>query len=152
MQKISKFLMVLLISLCMSFSGYTQILEFLSGDSYNMEDLIQEGDMVVLFWTTWCPYCAKELKRLDLECGNLNFKLLAVNLREDKNKVLKFIESAGLSDCLKGKIAIDSLGSAGTNYGIVGLPTYVFLHNGAIIKRTNFLDIDEVNRIFNKGK
>ena len=67
------------------------------GETHDLADL--RGQVVVVnFWASWCPPCVEEmpsLERLQDRMEGKPFKLLAVNMGEDEDRVRPFIEEMG---------------------------------------------------------
>ena len=70
------------------------ILNDLSGQAVDISSY--KGKPVVLFfWTTWCPYCRQELKKLNQQYPLMvkeGIVILGVNVNETENKVRRFFE------------------------------------------------------------
>jgi len=81
---------------------------------------------ILFFWTTWCPYCREELKQLNtmqLELSKNNTQVLAINVEEPAEKVQRFI----LNNPVRYKVLLDKDATVSEDYGILGVPTYVFI-------------------------
>jgi thiol-disulfide isomerase/thioredoxin len=100
-------------------------LEELSGETLSMSDLT--GNFVFLnFWATWCPPCREEMPSMEVlhqEMEGAPFRMVAVNVREDRQTVEPFIEEFGYSY----PVILDRDGRLSTNYGVRGIPTTYFI-------------------------
>ncbi|MHA7776702.1 TlpA family protein disulfide reductase [Roseibium sp. M-1] len=65
----------------------------LSGKPHQIEDY--SGRMLLVsFWATWCPPCRKEmpgLARLSRELGPEGFSVLAVNVGDSQDRIVRFL-------------------------------------------------------------
>jgi peroxiredoxin len=98
----------------------------LDGKEYALADF--RGQPVVLsFFTTWCPYCERELPLLDKLYREYREKasllVLGIDLQEPKEKVRRFVEGLGLSF----PVLLDERGGTAFSYRIFGFPTLVFI-------------------------
>jgi peroxiredoxin len=79
--------------------------------------------IILFFWTTWCPYCRKELKQLNTMHAQFlrdGVELVAINVEEPVDKVQKFIGSYPFSF----RVLLDTDGKVARAYGILGVPSY----------------------------
>lgn len=80
--------------------------------------------VLLFFWTTWCPYCRKELKMLNEKYAQLKkdgMEALAINVGERSYRVENFIKSYNLTY----KVLLDKDGTTIEAFGVFGVPTYV---------------------------
>jgi peroxiredoxin len=81
------------------------------------------GKVVFLnFWATWCGPCRSEMasmERLYSQLGSRGLVMLAVNQKESRNPVAKFMKDFGLSF----PALLDADGRVAALYGSWGLPT-----------------------------
>ena len=100
--------------------------------------------VVVSFWGTWCPPCRSEFPELvqaHQRYGPDGLYVLGVNGRDQElrtKNVQQFVDEFGV----KFQIALDERGRARRNYGLVGLPTTVFIDSGGVVKRVHIGPID----------
>ncbi len=83
--------------------------------------------IILFFWTTWCPYCRKELKQLNTMHAQFlrdGVELVAINVEEPVDKVQKFIGSYPFSF----RVLLDTDGKVAGAYGILGVPTYILIN------------------------
>ena len=97
---------------------------------------------ILLFWTTWCPYCRVELKSLNKMYPQMEKEglvVFAVNVGEAGYKVERFLKENPLSI----KILLDKDAKAAENYEINGVPTYIFLNkDGKVVSLEHSLPAD----------
>ena len=118
-----------------------------SGDKISSKDLNSEEKAVLLFWTTWCPYCAIQVKTFNAYCEELigeGFKIFFVNVQESESRVKAFKAKMGL----KCPVILDKDGDLAYEYRISGIPTYIFLKEGKEIDRTNFINKKQLERLY----
>jgi len=109
----------------------------LGGVTLKLSDYQGKQPVMLLFWTTWCPFCRTELKDLNRRYSQLkneNIEILAINIGESENRVKAFIESRPVDY----RILLDEDSSVADNYGLVGVPTYILIDkNGKIVSKGN---------------
>jgi len=109
----------------------------LNGTTLKLSDYKDKQPVMLLFWTTWCPFCRTELKELNKrysQMKNENIAVLAINIGESENRVKAFVESRPLDY----RILLDEDSSVADNYELVGVPTYILIDkNGKITSKGN---------------
>ena len=100
-------------------------LQDLSGKRSSLKDF--RGKVVFLnFWATWCIPCRDEMpqmEKLHREFKDQGLEVVAVNFREDKQTVKKFVAELGLTF----RILLDSDGNVSNDYGAWSLPLSYFV-------------------------
>ena len=120
-----------------------------SGETISSQDIDSQGNTVLLFWTTWCPYCAVQVKAFNNYCDELvdkGFKIFFVNVQEDKRKVEMFRNKMQI----KGPIILDSKGYLASKYRIFGIPAYIFLKDAQEIGRSSFINQKQLEALYNE--
>ena len=100
--------------------------------------------VVVSFWGTWCPPCRSEFPELvkaHQTYGPDGLYVLGVNGRDQELRT-KHVQQFVDEFAVKFQIALDERGRARRNYGLVGLPTTVFIDSGGVVKRVHIGPID----------
>ncbi|MDD4954054.1 MAG: TlpA disulfide reductase family protein [Candidatus Omnitrophica bacterium] len=122
-------------------------LQDLNKNEYTLSDYRDKHPVVLFFWATWCPFCRKELGKLKEIYPRLKqdgIELFAIAIGEADNKVKSFVKSYALNF----KVLLDRRGSVASAYGIVGIPTYIFLNKkGSIAFRSNSFSQGEYKRL-----
>lgn len=146
-----KFFKVLLIALFLTTSSYSAFAEdflTLNGKKLTDEQLISGNDKTVwLFWTTWCRYCATQLKYIKKRVKKLNdagIDIYLVNTGEAQNKVMKFAQKHNLPQDI---IVLNKNQSLAAAARIMGFPTYLVLYKGAEAAQINNLDDEAIEKL-----
>jgi peroxiredoxin len=117
------------------------ILNDLNGKPVNLSSY-QNKPTILFFWTTWCPYCRKEIKELNRlypEMKKEGISVFAINIGEANYKVQNFFKNYELN--LRVLVDRDSLSA--DKYNILGVPTYVFIaDSGSVVADKNNLPQD----------
>ena len=110
-------------------------LDTLDGKSIDLSKM--KGDVVLMdYWATWCPPCRASLPHLNEIAKNEDYKskglkVFAINSREEKDKVQKFMDENKLSFT----VPMDPEGSFGKDYLVRGIPTTVVVGRDGNIKK-----------------
>jgi thiol-disulfide isomerase/thioredoxin len=103
----------------------------LAGEMHDLADY--RGDVVLInFWASWCPPCVHEMpsmQRLENALGDGPFRILAVNLGEDENTVVEFLERIQVDFT----ILMDPANQAVRTWNVLAYPTsYVIDRSGSV--------------------
>lgn len=127
--------------------GGNIILNDLSGKTVDLS-AYKGKPMILFFWTTWCPYCRKEIKILNQMYPQLKkegINVFAVNVGESKYAVQNFFVKALLSF----EVLLDKDGEAADKYNIMGVPTYIFIDKSGHLNSRNILPVDYKKLLLN---
>jgi peroxiredoxin len=108
-------------------SVYEFKLNNLKGEEVSLSSYKDKKAVLIIFWTTWCPYCRDALMSLQADfqsIDSMGVELLAINVAESKNKVSKFAENLKLSF----QVLLDQDSSVANRYDLLGVPTYVIVN------------------------
>lgn len=103
------------------------------GKSLTLSKLEGKRGAVLVFFATWCPACMAEVPeviKLTNSLRDKNVLVYGVNLRQSQRIVDRFVEDRGVNY----RILLDSDGTVGNDYGIVGIPTVVAIDGNGIIR------------------
>ncbi len=98
----------------------------------SLDEFKRKKPVIVFFWTTWCTYCARELREISGEYDKIkesNAALLAINSGESEQKVKRYINRHSISI----QVLLDSTGEVSQEYRVIGVPTYVFIDSSGMI-------------------
>ncbi len=116
----------------------------LNGNKISLSSL-KGKNVYINFWTTWCPWCIKELP--DIEKAYQTYKdkdlvVLAIDIGEDRNTVKQFIDK----NKYNFKVLLDTDQSVAQLYNVTSIPVSVFIDkNGNIsAKRIGALTEDQL--------
>lgn len=122
-----------------AFSG-GPVFATLDGDIVTLEEILSEEKAVLLFWTTWCPRCVKELGRFDKDPILIEgIKIYYVNTGETAWQVEKWLTRRGFKQEIQENIILDKDLILADKFSVQAIPVYIFLRDGESIKRTHLI-------------
>lgn len=104
------------------------------GDSVTLSSYKQP--VLLFFWTTWCPFCRKELRALKDKYEELfknGVELLAIDVGEPQERVKNYIKNYALPF----KVFLDTDTEVAHSYNILGVPTYILIDKKGNISFTD---------------
>jgi peroxiredoxin len=108
-------------------------LKRVDGKDVSLADL--KGSVVILdFWATWCGPCRASLPELDKIYADHKadgLRAYAVNLREEKDTVQKFVDQTKLGI----PVLFDGEGQTADKYGVTGIPQTVVIGKDGSVKK-----------------
>ncbi len=114
----------------------------LYGNKISLSDYKGKKPVILFFWAIWCPHCRtgiEILKNMHSKLSSEGIEILAINIGESKEKILRFTKSMDL----KFKILLDLDSSLASVYSIMGIPTYLILNKeGCITFHDHYLPED----------
>lgn len=111
-------------------------LEDTNNKEVSLKDFKDKKVVLIVFWTTWCKYCVTEipeLKKLKEELEGKDIEILAIDVKEDKEKVVSFIEKKKINYT----VLLDKNGKTASKYKVIGFPT-----SAVIDKKGNLVYFD----------
>jgi peroxiredoxin len=106
-------------------------------DEYALSNY-KDKPVLLFFWTTWCPFCEKELRVLNDMYATLTqdgIEVLSVNVGELPDKVTGYIRQNNVAF----RVLLDKDTSVASSYVLLGVPTYVLVDKeGNIVFRDNY--------------
>jgi len=127
--------------------AYEFKLHDLKGGEVSLSSYRNRKPVLLVFWTTWCPYCRAALKSLQADyksIDSMGVEILAINVGEPKNRVINFVESYRLSF----QVLFDQDSSVADQYDLLGVPTYVIINkSGRIVSSGNSFPRDRLKEL-----
>ncbi|MCU0652516.1 MAG: TlpA family protein disulfide reductase [Candidatus Omnitrophica bacterium] len=118
-------------------------LHSLRSDAVSLGSFKGKKAVLMMFWTTWCPYCREQLMSLNdsyKQFSDQGMEVLAINVGESAEKVEKFVKLRNLSLSM----ILDSDSSVANYFELMGVPTYVFIDiNGYVVTKDNYFAIEK---------
>jgi thiol-disulfide isomerase/thioredoxin len=107
-----------------------------TGEQIPLGSYIGNRAVVVVFWAAWCPLCRKEVPRLNRLADDPAVRVIAVNYRESREKVLRFMAAHDVNYT----VAMDPDGSVAQAFRAPGVPYCVILgRSGTVVFRGSML-------------
>ncbi len=107
-------------------------LSSLSGNNVSLSDF--KGRPVILFiWSTWCPYCVRELAYLEKVYADIRkngLELLAIDSGEPKERVARYLSGRKIDF----PVLLDTDSRVSYAYNVIGIPTLILVDTQGKIK------------------
>ena len=104
-----------------------------TGEKMNLTKFRDDKKTIIFFWATWCPHCRESLSDLSHkndEFNTKNIRLTLVDLGESEKIVKRFLEKHKIVF----NVFLDDEETLAEPYGIIGVPTFVFVNEKGIVK------------------
>jgi peroxiredoxin len=91
-----------------------------------LSSYIGKQAVLLFFWTTWCPFCQRQLKVLNEKYDEMlkdNLEVLAIDVGESREKVASFLKNYFLAY----RVLLDRNTMAAKSYRVFGVPTYILI-------------------------
>lgn len=99
---------------------------------YRLSDYKNKQPLILFFWTTWCPYCQKQMLALNDKFPALakeGIAILAVNAGEPINTVKQFLKYYNPAY----PVLLDEYAAVTGAYEVFGVPTYFLINKNGLI-------------------
>jgi len=119
----------------------------LEGKNVNMTEYREGKNTILFFWATWCPHCRKAIDDLDKDSSsieNKDVKIMIIDVGESMELVRSYIKKRNI----KLDIFVDEQSSLSQDYGLVGLPTFVYIDKKGIVKSVGHSLVDNLDEVF----
>lgn len=110
-------------------------LKTLDGRPVALSDLRGKATLIN-FWASWCPPCLEETPALiaaydELKRTNPNVEFIGIGTNDDRANLQKFAENNHIPYI----IVEDPDGKVSDAYGVLGMPTTVFVDGNGVVRR-----------------
>ncbi|MCS6848683.1 MAG: TlpA disulfide reductase family protein [Anaerolineae bacterium] len=110
-------------------------LKTLDGRPVTLSDLRGKATLIN-FWASWCPPCLEETPALiaaydELKRTNSNVEFIGIGTNDDRANLQKFAENNRIPYI----IVEDPDGKVSDAYGVLGMPTTVFVDGNGVVRR-----------------
>jgi len=114
-------------------------LESIMRNQVTLSSFKGEKQVLLLFWTTWCPYCREQLMWLNDKYSQFSkqgLEILTINVGESLGRVERFVNLRKLTY----PVLLDETSYVASLFEIMGVPTYVLVDKeGCIVFSENTL-------------
>lgn len=125
-------------------------LQDLDQNSFSLDGFKDNSNVLLVFWTTWCPYCQEELQELNRSYASFakeGMEIFAVNAGERLKDVKGYIKSHGFGF----KVLLDQDLAVTKSYKVLGVPTYVLINkDGKIVFTDNYFPKNKYKELISK--
>ena len=114
-------------------------IKMLNGEYAKLSDFHSDGPLIINFWTTWWPFCERQLAYLDqlnTSFKNTGLKVLAINV--NKPNVLKQVRPYINKRKYKFPVSVDPSSRLAKKLGVIGYPAlFIIGKDGTIIYKSS---------------
>ena len=139
------------LNLCLAESSAPDFkLQALDNNTVSLSGYRNYKSVLILFWTTWCPYCRDQLAEMNKNYMKLTsggVEILAINVGESANKAGKFAKAHKLGY----KVLLDRDSRVANSYDVIGVPTYILVNKeGEIAFTGNSYPHKEIDKLISE--
>ena len=112
-------------------------LKDLAGNTVTLSQYKGKQDVLLFFWTTWCPYCRRGLKALNEKHAQLSkdgVEILAIDVNDSADRVNSFVRNSPVTF----KTLLDLDAAVAMTYKLLGFPTYVIVDRKGYIRSNGY--------------
>jgi len=123
----------------------------LDGQTIKYTELIAAPKTILFVWTTWCPYCRQELRRLteeDIPFGDV--MIYFVNAGERPAVVSRFADSQKIRSQFRKRVILDTQDFIVDKFDVSAIPAYIFIKDQKLVYRSFYFDQDLLRSVFKK--
>ena len=125
-------------------------LQDLNNNFVTLSSYKDKKPVILLFWTTWCPFCRDELNSLNKKYPQLakeGWDVLAINVEESASLVGVFLKKRPLAF----KVLLDTDAHVTYSYDILGVPTFILVNKeGFVVFKDNYFPEDKYRELILK--
>jgi len=110
----------------------------LAGKTHSLNEYLNKGPVLLVFFTTWCPYCKKEipnLKQAYYNYGDKNLQLVAINAGLTDS--LSNAKNYALKNRLPYVVLYDEDAKVSAQYGLKTVPKIFYIQQDRNIVLTS---------------
>ena len=114
-------------------------IKMLNGEYAKLLDFNTDGPLIVNFWTTWWPFCERQLAYLDQLNENFrNTGLQVLTVNTNKPNILNQVRPYINKRKYKFPVSVDPRSKLAKQFGVLGFPTLFLIDkNGNIIHKSS---------------
>ncbi len=122
-------------------AGFT--LERLNGGEISLSDILKTKKAVLVFWTTWCPYCRTIVPQMEKLYREDKVGVIGIDVGESRAKVEGFIRKFAVSY----PVALDTDGRVANLYKVRGVPAIIALDQSGEIMYSGYSIEEMMDRV-----
>ncbi len=122
-----------------------------TNQNLTLSEVSKDRPVLLVFWATWCPNCVAEIPTLNewqKKYEPQGLQIVAVNVQEERPEVLQFVKKTPL----QYPSVLDEEGKVANRYGLVGIPSSLFLAKGGEILYYGFNLPDNIERLVSQSE
>ena len=115
----------------------------------NFAELNESHPVLLVFWATWCPSCIEEipvLNELQALYADKGLKIIGINVEEAEEVVAQF----QTRHTMEYPVVLDTNGDVANKYGIVALPSSIFVAKGGEVLYYGFTLPSDIGELLEK--
>jgi len=126
----------------------------LAGKPHRLNEYLEKGPVMLVFFTTWCPYCKKEipkLKQVYQQYSEMGLQLVAINA--GLADTLENAKHYALQHRLPYAVLYDADARISSQYGLRTVPKIFYIQkNGKIKSDSRKVDMKAVSSLLQRSQ